>query len=147
MKVWDEKDTPSVDWFYGPEVDTEDHMYPSPDFDCSPISPSLGEIVQFCSTKEATGSISCLQDVSACYDINNNKISCSGKTFLWTFLPLGTTEFATGSSPSSENPQVRFTTIGEKSVSLNITDDIGSCASTQSIGVTPPLPKWKEVEP
>lgn len=150
------KDSGSQEWSSFSSTDsttTPAHAYPNPDFDWSPISPSLEEIVQFCSTEEATGSISCLQDLSTCYDSSGplSPPSCSGKTFSWTFLPLDTTEFATGtptSSPTSENPRVRFTTTDDKYVSLQITDDIGSCSTLpKKIGVTPPLPKWKEVEP
>ena len=135
LKVWDEHGA-SSGWIYGPAFDTEVHIYPTPDFIWTPTSPTQGEIVQFCAT---------CNDESTCYDINNNKISCSGQSFLWTF-PEGTT-FATGSSPTSENPRVKFNSTGEKIVTLEITDDVGTCSKTKTIGVMLPLPKWKEISP
>jgi hypothetical protein len=142
LRVWDNLDTASTDWIYGPEFNTEPHMYPDPDFTWSPSSPTQNEIIQFCSTQEAG---SCPQDVSTCYDINNNPISCSGKSFLWTFP--SETEFATGSSATSENPRVKFLSPGSYSVTLKITDDVGSCSQTKEINVGIQLPRWREVAP
>lgn len=131
VKVWDTGGGES-NWVQGPSFTTPLHIYPQPNFNWSPRFPAKGEIVQF-------------SDTSTCYNSSNNPISCSGKTFLWTF-PVGT-EFATGSSPASENPQVKFNTTGPQTVSLQITDDVGVCVTTKAIGVTLPLPKWKEISP
>ncbi len=142
LKVWDDGDIPSTGWISGPEFDTEIHIYPVPDFNWIPFPPTEGEVVQFCATQEAA---SCSEDISKCYDSDNNLISCSGKTFLWTFPE--NSEFATGSSATSENPQVKFMTTDSVNVSLDITDDVGSCTITKEIGITIPLPKWKEIGP
>ena len=150
VRVWDENDATSTDWGYGPEFDTEAHIYPNPDFDWSPSSPTGEEIVQFCSIEELGV---CPQDLSTCYKGDPIPFpplppspSCGGKTFSWSF-PAGT-EFATGSSATSPNPEVRFTTTGDKYVSLQITDDIGSCSTPlKKIEITLPLPKWKEIKP
>ena len=141
LKVWDNNGAQSS-WISGPSFITPLHIYPDPDFTWSPSSPSVDEIVQFCATQEAG---ICLENVSTCYDINNNPISCSGKTFLWTF-PTGT-EFATGTSATSKNPRVKFDSTGQKVVSLQITDDVGPCSITKPVGVTFPLPEWEEAAP
>lgn len=141
LKVWDNRDAQS-DWISGPLFTTPLHTYPDPDFTWSPPSPSVGEVTQFCATQEFG---ICPENVSTCYDINNNPISCSGKAFLWTF-PAGT-EFATGTSATSENPRVKFDSTGQKAVSLQITNDVGTCSITKQIGVTFPLPEWQEAAP
>ncbi|MBZ9572729.1 hypothetical protein KJA17_00850 [Patescibacteria group bacterium] len=141
LKVWDNHDAQS-DWISGPSFTTSLHAWPYPDFSWSPPSPTEGEIVQFCAIQEAGV---CPEDVSTCYDINNNEISCSGKSFLWTF-PSGT-EFATGTSSTSENPRVKFDSTGVKDVTLEITDDVGTCPRTKSVGVMLPLPRWREIAP
>lgn len=134
VKVWDEEDV-SSDWISGTNFSTEAHIYPIPDFNWVPSSPAKEELVQFNS------------GLSECYDINNTKISCSGQTFLWTFPE--DIEFATSSSASSENPQLKFLSSGPQTVSLKITDDAGSCSTvppkTVNIGVS--LPEWQEVSP
>jgi hypothetical protein len=142
VKVWDDNDTPSLNWSLGPAFSTETHIYPVPDFVWTPSSPAKDEFVQFCSTGEPGV---CSSDISICYDSSNNVISCSGKNHLWTFP--GDTTFSTTTSPSSENPQVKFGSSGTKIVMLQITDDVGTCTTTKSVGVTFPLPKWKEVKP
>jgi len=141
LKVWDNNDADSG-WISGPSFTTPLHAYPDPDFTWSPPSPSVDEVTQFCAVQEADV---CPINESSCYDAANNLISCSGKTFLWTF-PAGT-EFATGTSATSENPRVKFDSTGQKVVSLQITDDVGTCSITKQIGVTFPLPEWREVAP
>jgi len=137
LKVWDEYGAAS-DWIYGSAFDTEIHMYPDPDFTWIPSLPSQGEFVQFCST---------CNDESTCYDINNKEISCSGKNFLWSFSP-DTVEYATGTSPTSENPRVKFLSQESYTATLQITDDVGTCTSLpKEIGVTLPLPEWREISP
>jgi len=130
------------DWSDFKEFKTRRHPYPWIDFTWSPSIPSVDQITQFCAVQEAG---ICPENVSTCYDINNNPISCSGETFLWTF-PAGT-KFATGTSATSENPRVKFDSTGQKVVSLQITDDIGTCSITKQVGVTFPLPEWEEAAP
>lgn len=143
LKVWDEYDAGS-NWISGPSFATPLHAYPDPEFTWFPASPTEEELVQFCATQEAGV---CSSDESTCYDIGGAipPPSCSGKTFLWTF-PVET-EFATGSSPISENPLVKFTSTGVKDVSLEITDEVGSCSRTKTVGVMWPLPEWEETSP
>jgi len=141
LGVWDDKDLQS-DWISGPSFTTPQHIYPDPDFTWSPSSPSVDEIVQFCAVQETDV---CSENISTCYDINNNPISCSGKTFLWT-LPLGV-EFVEGSLTNTENPQMKFSSSDSYNIKLEITDDVGTCSITQQVGVTFPLPEWEESAP
>jgi hypothetical protein len=140
-RVWDDKGNNSG-WVAGPSITTDSHAWPYPDFTWSPSSPSVDEITQFCAVQETDV---CPINESSCYDAANNLISCSGKTFFWTF-PSGT-EFATGTSATSENPRVKFDSTGQKVVSLQITDDLGTCSITKQVGVTFPLPEWEEAAP
>ncbi len=48
---------------------------------------------------------------------------------------------------SLENPLVRFTTGGDKSVTLTISDSNGSCTEIRTITATLPLPDWIEIPP
>jgi hypothetical protein len=142
LKVWDDRDLQSG-WISGPSFLAPTHIYPDPDFTWSPSLPSVDEITQFCAVQE-TGV--CPINESSCYDAANNLISCSGKTFLWTF-PVGT-GFATGTSATSKNPRVKFDSAGQKVVSLQITDDVGTCSTKkEDVGVTLPLPEWEEAAP
>lgn len=143
LKVWDNYDTES-NWVSGPSFTTPSHAYPDPNFSRFPSSPNQGEVIQFCAVQEPGV---CPEDKSTCYSVGGSipPPSCSGKTFLWTF-PVGS-EFATGTSSTSENPRVKFNSTGVKSVSLEITDEVGSCSRTKTVGVMLPLPKWREVAP
>ena len=143
LKVWDGEGAESG-WVSGPSFTTPLHAYPHPNFSWFPTSPTKEEVVQFCAVKESGV---CPEDNSTCYSTSGAipPPSCSGKSFLWTF-PDGT-EFATGSSAVSENPRVKFDTNGVKTVSLKITDDVGSCTHSKYVGVRFSLPKWKEIAP
>lgn len=144
LMVWDNTDTTSTDWILGPSFTTPKHRYPYVEFEWKPQSPTQDEFVQFCSRKQPPA---CKNDLTICYKINNQETNCPDNGFLWTFPPE--VEFATGSSPTSKNPLVKFTQTGEVIVSLQVTDSSGYSCSTSSpvIRVTPPLPKWKEIKP
>jgi len=118
------------------------HAYPDPDFNTVSQKITKDEFVQFCATQQSGV---CSQNVSVCYNSSGQAISCTGEAFLWTFPPG--TQFSTTTSQISENPKVKFTTDGPKTISLSITDDVGSCSATKTISVTKALPKWREVAP
>ena len=146
LKVWDNNGADSG-WIYPTpsSFDTPSHTYPDPDFTWSPSSPSVGEVVQFCAVQESGV---CLEDESTCYNTSGAipSPSCSGKSFRWSFSP-GTVEYATGTSPTSENPRVKFLTQEPYTATLQITDDLGTCSITKQIRVTFPLPEWQETAP
>jgi len=140
LKVWDDKGADSG-WISGPSFSTPTHKYPDTDFTWSPSSPSIDEIVQLCAVQTGV----CATNQSTCYNASNNPISCSGKTFLWTLPPEA--EFATTSTASTENPEIKFTDSGNYTVILRITDDVGSCPQSHEIQATLPLPEWEETTP
>lgn len=117
------------------------HAFPNPDFVPVPAKVNKGEFVQFCATAQ-TGV--CSTNVSLCYNAAG-PISCSGKTFAWVF-PAGT-QFGTSTSPTSENPKVKFASSGVQTVSLTITDEAGACSISKTVNVTQALPKWQETPP
>lgn len=142
VRVWDDQEVVS-DYTDGGSFNTE-LKYPWPDFDLTPEIPSVGGAVQFCSVEEED---ICPENKSTCYDINTNPISCSGGTFTWT-IP-GDYEFLDGTNSNSENPRVKFLTIVDGVVTLEVTDTYnhGPCSETHPIKVTLPLPEWKEIAP
>jgi len=140
LKVWDSNEMAS-DWVYGASFTTPTHIYPTPGFDWTPTYPASGEVVQFCAVNDG---VNCFEENSACYGSDNNVIPCSGKIFLWTF-PAGT-EFETGSTAASENPQVKLNEENAE-VTLEITDDMGTCGFTDTINITLPFPEWEETTP
>ena len=144
------KDTGSGQWSEWSDSNPftmNDHANPYPDFIWSPSPPSVDEVVQFCAVQEPGV---CLEDKSTCYNssgvIPSPSCSGSGKSFLWSFSP-DTVEYATGTSPTSENPRVKFLTQEFYTATLQITDDVGTCPITKDIGVTFPLPEWEEAAP
>ena len=140
LKVWDDKGADS-EWISGPPFPTPPHKYPDPYFTLSPSSPSIDEIAQLCAVQTGV----CSTNPSTCYNAFNNPISCSGQTFLWT-LPAEA-EFTTTSNAGTENPQIKFTDSGNYEITLEITDNVGSCSITKSIQATLPLPEWEETTP
>ncbi|MCX6789117.1 MAG: hypothetical protein NTZ42_00695, partial [Candidatus Gribaldobacteria bacterium] len=129
-------------WSDNNSFTTPAHAFPNPDFAPASAKVSKGEFARFCATAQ-TGV--CSADISLCYNAVGATISCSGKTFLWSF-PAGT-QFGTSTSPTSENPIVNFVSSGPKSVSLTITDGVGACSISKIINVTQVLPKWQETPP
>jgi len=126
VKVWDSQDAES-DWSDGPLFRTPLHQYPSIDFSWQPSNPSQGEDVQF-------------TDESTCYDTDGNCDSWS-----WT-IPNAT--YIGGTTSSSRNPRVKFTSDGSKQVFLKVTDsDTYFCQVPISVEVQVKLPGWEEVLP
>ncbi|MBZ9578280.1 PKD domain-containing protein [Patescibacteria group bacterium] len=115
------------DWEPGPDFTTPKHAWPWIDFDWSPQFASVDEVVQFA-------------DQSTVY---GGAIKAA-----WNWVFPGDWGFEVGSDPSSQNPSGRFTTSGEKTVSLTVTDSDGfACTDSKSINVSLPLPEWKEIPP
>lgn len=132
IKVWDSQGAES-NWVIGTDFTTELHRYPSVNFNPIPASPSVEEEVL-------------LDNLSQCYDINNDPIPCPANAWLWTIPPSAV--YKTGSSPSSEEPIVIFNSSGGNPVTLQVTDtDNNTCTLTKTINVGIKLPWWKEVLP
>lgn len=131
VKVTDEHGA-SSNWTSGSSFTTPDHHYPIVNFTNTPTRPNVNEDVQF-------------TDTSTCYDDISTGSPCTkpNDSYRWTF---------TNGTPSSsllETPlPVVFTTVGNKSITLQITDsDSLTCSKTRTINVNYPPPTWKEVLP
>lgn len=143
IKLWDSLDLAS-DWVASSSsFSTPLHAYPKPAFSFDPPLPAKNESVQGCSVLQDP---KCLVDLSRCYDNAGNQISCSGQSFNWTFPP--DVLFLGGSNNTTENPHFKFTIIGNRVVSLSITDNtLGVTCSTSSNFRVIPLPRYKEISP
>jgi len=134
LKVWDSKDNPSGWVVYQnnispPESFTTTHAWPYIDFSWNPPSPVVDELTQFTDESEVYG-------------------GATKSSWFWEF-PADWL-YSTSSNSSSQNPKGKFTTSGQKTVYLTVTDsDNFSCRDKNSIplGVLLPLPEWREVPP
>jgi len=111
---------------------TPEHQYPYVNFKWSPERPLVGQPVQFCSV--STGTCATMSGLSECNDI------CTSTSWSWTF------NNATPSTSIEANPQVTFNSAGTSSVTLTITNDIGSCHNTVNLNLRRPLPFWEEMK-
>jgi len=137
VKVYDNQGGDSG-WVSGDSFDTFSHALPAPDLEWSPEKPVIKDKVEFNSAN------------SICYDSSNNPISCVGvATFSWTMPGTEGTNYryVDGTNANFPNPKVIFLTPTRGNVRLEITDDMGACSATKSLGITLPLPKWKEIPP
>ena len=122
VKVWDNKNAESV-WISGPAFTTPEHAYPFIDFSWAPLAPGVNEDVLF-------------SDQSTVYG------GASKESWSWTF------QNGSPVSSSQQNPTVKFFSIGEKLITLRVTDSDGcSCPRSKTLNAEFPLPKWKEIAP
>lgn len=121
VKVWDSFDTPSEpEWATGASFTTPVHAYPTPNFSWVPVFPSAEEEIQFTDTTTfAPGS--------------------TGQGFSWDFGDTGTSLL--------QNPTHVYAENGAYLVSLQATDDAGSCTRQKTVTVTLPFPEWQEISP
>jgi len=125
VMVWDNHDLNSV-WASGPSFTTPKHQYPTVDFSWSPTNPSANELVQFA-------------DQSTVYG------GSSKATWSWSMSDVS---YVGGTSAASQNPQVKFSSAGDKNVTLTLTDSDGySNSNTKTVKARVALPDWKEVAP
>jgi PKD repeat protein len=119
VRVWDQDDKVS-DWAEGPSFTTPKHPYPTADFTWNPPQPFVNQIVQFTDKSIAYG-------------------GATITSWSWTF------QDGIPSTSNQQNPQVKFTSMGEKTVTLSVTDSdgYGPCTTTKTINVRKPLPKWE----
>ena len=128
------------DWTNGPSFTTKPHAFPWVDFTPADEAslPFDSGVVQFCSIAAGV----CPTDLTWCYDINNNKVSCN--TWSWTLWG------GTPSTSSDPNPLVTYSAAGDKRADLKVKDlDNNECTITHKFELTSPLtlPEWKEVPP
>ncbi len=125
VMVWDNHNLASA-WANGTSFSTPVHQYPTINFSWAPLTPSAGEEVQFA-------------DQSTVYG------GATKSAWLWT-IPDAT--YIGGTDSSSQNPKVKFSSEGAKSVTLRVTDSNGyACETSKNVNAQIPLPEWKEVAP
>ncbi len=102
---------------------TRQHAYPWIDFTWAPTRPNVDEITHFTDKSEVFG-------------------GSSKDTWQWTF-PDGNP----GNS-NLVNPTTTFSSAGDKSISLKVTDSSGfACQRSRTINISLPLPEYREVAP
>ena len=122
VRVWDTDNLVSP-WASGPSFTTPKHAYPTIDFSWAPEKPNAGELVQFTDQSTVFGGAT--------------KVSWS-----WTF------QDGNPSSSSNQNATTTFTSAGQKTVTLRVTDSDGfSCQGQKTVNAQMPLPEWKEIPP
>lgn len=120
VKVWDNpSDTPSA-FVAGPQFTTSQHYYPIPNFVWSPAFPGAEELVQFTDQTNFAG-------------------GATGKTWSWTF--------GDGGSSSLQNPTHIYLQTNPFNITLQATDNVGSCSNSQTVNVSVPFPEWQEISP
>jgi PKD repeat protein len=122
VQVWDSRGMVSS-WASGPSFAPPRHSYPTVNFNWSPTAPSANENVLF-------------SDQSIVYG------GTSKSAWSWTF------QSGSPGTSSQQNPTVKFTSEGNKQISLTVTDSDGyACTGYKQVYVNLPLPKWKEITP
>jgi hypothetical protein len=128
VRAWDNHDAPS-DWANGATFTTPEHQYPTVSFSWSPQTPNINEAIQITDRSEAFG-------------------GATKQSWLWAILDA---TYLGGTNSSSQSPQVKFGSVGNKTASLAVMDSDGySCSTAGSpsiITVRFPLPGWREVAP
>lgn len=131
VQVWDSQDR-SSGWTQDTKtVTTPVHQYPSVraiGFTWVPAEPAQDEEVRFANNAK-------------CYGVSG-EVSCS---WLWT-IPGAT--YVAPTNSSSKEPVVKFSSLGDKTISVTATDLDGFfCAASKPLNVSVKLPKWKEITP
>ncbi len=129
VRVWDNYDLVSA-WASGSNFTTPKHVYPTVNFKASPLSPSVNETVQFT-------------------DLTTGGATING----WTWNIQDAT-YQDGTNANSQNPKVKFTVTGTKTITLVAKDvdnyqcsNADTASSLQNLNIRLPLPGWKEVAP
>jgi hypothetical protein len=116
------------------------HAYPHPDFTHQPQFPAAEEEVLF-------------TDTSTCYNITGNSYSCKNNVnnrYQWDFEDDGIIDCDSNINPACRgDATTSYSTAGDYTVRLYITNDIGTCDGTGDtpISAARPLPEYREVPP
>jgi len=108
-------------WVEGSSFTTEKHQYPDVDLNWSPTQPAIDQETVF-------------TDLSTVY-------SSTKSAWAWTF------QDGTPASSSLQNPTIKFNSLGDKQITLQVTDSDGyTCSNSGSINLTvqAELPDWIE---
>jgi len=107
-------------WISGSSFTTASHMYPTIDFNWIPVNPSQDEDTLF-------------SDLSTIYG------GATKSAWSWTF------ENGSPATSNVQNPTIQFTSIGDKQITLQLTDsDSYSCSESKTINIQTLLPGWEE---
>ena len=107
---------------------TEPHAWPWPDFELTPDHPSVEEIAS------TTNS-------SKCFNNSQDEIECSSSAWSW-IIPNG--GFVNGTTATDKEPVVQFSKSGDNTLTLDVSDAIGTCSKEKTFKVILPLPIWIE---
>ncbi len=134
------KDSNNVwsDWATPSSFSIDSHAYPYPDFAPFPSHPAVGEVVTF----EQDGPPPSGAPRALCYPggVEDLCQNVGVTIYFWDFGNGQTSSF-------KGNATTTYTTVGDYTVTLTITDDVGSCSYSRPLTLTLPLPKWKEIKP
>lgn len=125
VKVWD-SDNNDSGWKEGGVFTTSRHPWPLVNFSWMPSDPTMNEDVQ-------------LLDQSTVYG------GATKSSWAWA---VSDATYIGGTNNTTQNPMVRFSSEGDKLITLTVTDSDGfSCTATRSVSVNIALPSWKEISP
>ncbi|MEF8847058.1 MAG: PKD domain-containing protein [Candidatus Paceibacterota bacterium] len=130
VKVYDDKGRES-DWKVasGYSFSTPSHPLPHPAFEVIPKTPEIDSQVTF-------------EDHSQCYDSpTGSGHDCDeddNVSYFWDFGD-GSTSDRVGTATHT------YDTVDDYDVSLEVTDELGTCTETKTITATLPLPEWEEI--
>ena len=129
VEVKDSSDT-SSGLINGPSYTTLPHSGPTVAFTYDPQEPLRGDLITFTND-------------SICYNTSGAIVAC--QSFLW--------DFGDSTTSTLENPTHTYNTVGNYTVDLQVSDELGSCimpsGSAPTIIISPRsnLPRWREVSP
>lgn len=161
LQVWDSQDLGSG-IINGPGFTMPPHAYPDVNFEWDPLSPVVGQRVQFCSvigsiSDDEDGDIStppytynCLPvNPTVCYDASGPSTDgskCKINGFSWIIPDF---QYGLLSGPNFANPYGKFNVINDPSIiTLTVEDKSGqSCFLELPLDKGLPLPEWREIAP
>lgn len=123
VKVWDSPSDTSSSFVAGPSFTPPSHYYPVPNFTWSPAFPSAEELMQFTDQTNFAGTI--------------------GNSWFWDFDNSNGIQI----DSTSRNPTHIYAQTKAYGVTLQATDNVGSCSASQSVNVSVPFPEWQEISP
>jgi hypothetical protein len=128
LMVWDSRAVmnSASAWYSGPAFSTPVHAYPSSNFSWFPDLPIIGQDTLFMDASRAYG-------------------GATITSWSWT---IPDADYISPATSASQNPQVRFTSEGNKIIRLRVTDSSGySCYVDKALRAQLQLPCWKEISP
>jgi len=118
---------------------TELHAWPWPDFELIPDHPAVEEIAS------TTNS-------SKCFNNSQEEIECNISAWLWTIADGSFLKGTTAGDKEpivqfSKEPIVQFSKAGDNTLTLDVSDALGTCSKEKTFKIILPLPIWIETSP